>query len=269
MQRLKNDLAKVKRLINITRPIDLPPLQHKQSDVDSKSDGEKKKPAMPLFGKKGTFGFGKSSGNLATKLPQAVAKAVTKSAEKPIGGSEDFVEEFDEDEEVKKESGKTETESAETTTERKETESKGTGVAEEQVDETLKMDIESSAVPKASQSMQQSECDKPTSSNTEIRKTHEESVKIAGLSKDIDYKVNESEELETPAEATASNSNEATTGASKKKRNRKRVKDDRTRDNIDIDDAEEAVDTAKYSGWIPPENQSGDGITDLNSKYGY
>ena len=55
----------------------------------------------------------------------------------------------------------------------------------------------------------------------------------------------------------------------KKRRNRVRVRGERGRENVDFDDAEELVDNEKYSTWVPPKNQSGDGSTALNDKYGY
>ncbi|XP_055534938.1 kanadaptin [Wyeomyia smithii] len=56
--------------------------------------------------------------------------------------------------------------------------------------------------------------------------------------------------------------------ASKKKRNRPRGRE-RNRDNVDIDDSEELQSEEKNIEWVPPENQSGDGITSLNEKFGY
>lgn len=58
--------------------------------------------------------------------------------------------------------------------------------------------------------------------------------------------------------------------AAKKKRSRPRIRSDRARGNIDMDEpAELAADAAKYSTWVPPANQSGDGNTSLNNKFGY
>ncbi|XP_058467687.1 kanadaptin isoform X2 [Malaya genurostris] len=57
-------------------------------------------------------------------------------------------------------------------------------------------------------------------------------------------------------------------GVGKKKRNRQRGRD-RNRDNVDIDDSEELQSEEKNIEWVPPENQSGDGITSLNEKFGY
>lgn len=55
----------------------------------------------------------------------------------------------------------------------------------------------------------------------------------------------------------------------KKRRNRIRIRGERGRENVDFDDSGELVDNEKYSTWVPPENQSGDGSTTLNDKYGY
>lgn len=60
-----------------------------------------------------------------------------------------------------------------------------------------------------------------------------------------------------------------TTSLAKKKRKRNRNRSDKKHERMDYDDASEGTDSTKYSGWVPPVDQSGDGITDLNSKYGY
>lgn len=59
----------------------------------------------------------------------------------------------------------------------------------------------------------------------------------------------------------------SSSNTSKKKRNRIRVRTDKGRENVDFDEV--MVDTEKYSTWVPPQGQSGDGSTDLNEKYGY
>lgn len=227
----------MKRLINITRPVDLPPLKN----VDEcKPDVVKKKPALPLFGKKGTFGFGKS----ATKLSQAVAPS--KPVKRPIQSTaEEFVEEFDEDEEIKPKVQKI-TEKLEST--------------------SSEVTSEPTHLPQASSS-KESECDIVAVSSLEDKGVSQNSTTKIDVRDKIDNNSKNTVEPEKSDEPPTAEGNSK--AGNKKKRNRIRARDEKPRENIDIDDADEVMDTEKYAGWIPPENQSGDGIIDLNSKYGY
>lgn len=75
---------------------------------------------------------------------------------------------------------------------------------------------------------------------------------------------------EPPSESPSKhNEDNAPSKKKKKNRNRNRNRSNQNYERTDFDDSEELTDTTKYSGWIPPENQSGDGITNLNSKFGY
>lgn len=58
-----------------------------------------------------------------------------------------------------------------------------------------------------------------------------------------------------------------TTTNKKSKRSRNRIRE-RARDLID-GDTENVKDSEKFSNWVPPENQTGDGFTELNDKFGY
>lgn len=59
------------------------------------------------------------------------------------------------------------------------------------------------------------------------------------------------------------------TAPSKKRKNRTRIRGNRLRENIDMNDDDEYIDEEKVSTWVAPEGQSGDGTTHLNEKYGY
>ncbi|XP_055630776.1 kanadaptin [Toxorhynchites rutilus septentrionalis] len=61
---------------------------------------------------------------------------------------------------------------------------------------------------------------------------------------------------------------EEPSSSNKKKRNRFRVRE-KNRDNVDFDDSEELQNEEKNVEWVPPENQTGDGMTSLNEKFGY
>ncbi|XP_062535936.1 kanadaptin [Armigeres subalbatus] len=65
-----------------------------------------------------------------------------------------------------------------------------------------------------------------------------------------------------------SNTLSATSSASKKKRSRTRTRD-RNRDNVDFDDTDELQSAEKNIEWVPPQDQTGDGRTSLNEKFGY
>lgn len=203
-----------------------------------------------MFGKKGTFGFGKLT--TSKKLLQTKSKKIAETAT-------NAAEEFDEDEEMMQ--LHRESLSAEAPT------------------NAIAMDK-----PELVQS-KQSKCDtlemlnKTVSLGQEMPKVN---ISTAGRenptrsrnSKDLlDSDATISSEIlennlmgevatRTDLEATSKISN-------RRKRNRNRNRGEQMRDNIDIDDTEEVRDTEKYASWMPPENQAGDGITDLNSKYGY
>ncbi|XP_001659227.2 kanadaptin [Aedes aegypti] len=54
----------------------------------------------------------------------------------------------------------------------------------------------------------------------------------------------------------------------RKKRSRNRTRE-RNRDNVDFDDTDELQSEEKNIEWVPPQNQTGDGRTSLNEKFGY
>lgn len=74
---------------------------------------------------------------------------------------------------------------------------------------------------------------------------------------------------QTKADTADSAINDTNTEQTKKKRNRQRQRNERFRENVAYDEISELVSSEKYSTWVPPENQSGDGSTTLNDKYGY
>ncbi|XP_055325568.1 kanadaptin [Sitodiplosis mosellana] len=241
--RIKADIQKVKKLINIARPIDLPPLK---SDV-TKSDGlqAKKKFELPLFGKKKTFGF--------DRLKQ---QATTTKQKKPSGNKVDEgekIEEFDEDENDTKPSKQT-------------TKSVCEGAANEiAIAEAPKVATNCDEEIKKSADATTTE-ESPETKERQI--IDEKKLSPSKISSDTDHhKPTPSQPLHCTVERMAKNDPQPP-ASSTKNRNKNRSRN-KARQQIDIDDTEEDTSPQKYSGWVPPSDQKGDGITDLNSKYGY
>lgn len=233
------DIQKVKKLINITRPIDLPPL--KNAEDESSVPHDKQKMQLPLFGKKKSFGF--------DKLKQQVSNQ--KVAQPKEVAKHESIEEFDDDDadvDPKASSLQSDEKIMAKETESNE-EMRDNGV------ETTKSRDEPTI-----------DCiSELTSSERTDTKEKISEQKLAAPKKSTDQLKPVSSQLTADNPIALNESNPVGNSKSRSKhRNRNKV-----RQQIDIDDTEEDTSPQKYSGWIPPSNQSGDGITDLNSKYGY
>lgn len=99
-------------------------------------------------------------------------------------------------------------------------------------------------------------------STSKDRKNQEKSATSSDDSNRTDDTITSSTEESV---VQSSSAGQSSSGKNKNK-NRQRNK---VRHQIDMDDTEEEAHPQKYSGWMPPENQTGDGVTALNSKYGY
>lgn len=80
-------------------------------------------------------------------------------------------------------------------------------------------------------------------------------------------KIGESKSDPSAVEPSSTSSQEQEPSA-KKRKNRIRLRN-RLRENIDMNDDDEYIDEEKVSTWVAPEDQTGDGTTHLNQKYGY
>lgn len=203
VQQLKTDQTNLQRLINIARPIDLPPLQTVTSPENAKP-----KMTLPLFGKRNTL-----------KLTTIVKDPINN-----VSSDQMAIEEHDEPE-IEEETPNTECNPNLT--------------ADHSATENSKK-IKDKKLDKIEQ----------LSPNDRLQNLHE----------------NVDADAESPVKASEI---EKLSNAAKKRRNRIRLRGERGRDNVDFDDSEDVIDTEKYSTWLPPENQSGDGSTNLNDKYGY
>lgn len=209
--------------------MELPPL--KLASDPTVADA-KKKPTLPLFGKKRTFGFGKPA-------PKAI-KIDDSSQHKNV-------EEFDDDDDDDEGGDSGDTKARESTSE------STTKNAEDEV----------SKRPTSPEELDKKEKEKSVEMDVSVQSSSSEMLPddVKSVEKSVTNSNDEAtSDAREPAETTAS---------CKRKRNRYRNRGEKGRGNIDIDYIEEPLESEKYSKWVPPQNQSGDGITDLNSKYGY
>lgn len=247
MQRIKADIQKVQKLINIAKPFELPSLNANTSTAThASSSSAQSKKSLPLFGKKKTFGF--------DKLKLQVTNKNVASASDDKAKQSESVEEFDEDD-----NDDSETKMA--------NESKKIAVENEVIKEPITVDT---AMTKTTTG-----CDNPTdemappaqaetiemtNKSPAIDVSHDQSNSMGQLPID-NVDDDDNNQLATPQIGSSSGANNKI-----KTKNRQRKK---ARQRIDIDEADEDTSPQKYSGWMPPENQTGDGMTSLNSKYGY
>lgn len=73
------------------------------------------------------------------------------------------------------------------------------------------------------------------------------------------------EETSSAVEQSKASTSEPTT---KKRKSRIRIRN-KLRENIDMNDDDEYIDEEKISTWVAPDDQTGDGTTHLNAKFGY
>lgn len=243
LQRIKLDIQRVQRLINIVKPIELPPLKCEQTATDA----SKSKKNLPLFGKKKSFGFEKLKLQVATKQPS--------SSNQNEADATDTIEEFDDDDDAN--ANKTNEKTSKIANSNAETIS----IAVESI---KSIDEGNNCELKSTQELQCTKEIPPTTKEKrkENKKIHEHSESI-NINEQHDSTNNSLSNVNASTEGSGSSSRAAN---DKKSKNRHRNK---TRHHIDIDDTEEDTSPQKFSSWMPPENQTGDGITELNSKYGY
>lgn len=200
-----------------------------------KLDNSKKTQTLALFGKRGTFKYSTVpvQPKLATPIPLT-------------HGNKSDEEEVEEKEENDENEEKDEKESIET-------------------------DILPSSDKKA---LDDEQTNKPSTSARLIRnppkavEKHQEPEKEVATDRTLVVDGEDDDKhIITNGSNSSSHSSSSSSNATKKKRNRIRIRNDKGRENVDFD--EEMVDTEKYSTWVPPQGQSGDGSTDLNEKYGY
>lgn len=238
VQQIRADIAKVKRMIQIARPIDLAPIG---KQPESQSSEVKKKLELPLFGKR--FGF--------TKLKPKIVTA-SKPTEQQTTDNQtiESIEEFDDDDEERKmvESDEIEDKDEDKIPLKDEAAKDESAVScsneikqPTPVTESFKKPDTKINEQISSASFINAQSTKPT--EMLLEKTKPKVEKINKPSK-ID------QQTSVPVKMPMRNN-----------------KSKQLRRLVDIDDTEE--DKKKFSQWLPPKDQSGDGFTHLNSKFGY
>lgn len=209
-------------------------------ELKSDATQDKKKIQLPLFGKKKTFGFDKLRQQVSSQKSTTL-KDVENNKDKPV-------EEFDDDDCDRKHVAQDVVQEKLVESAPKETSITKSPNAEKSCDEQINESTDEPVTERIDTEDQITENESATSKNS------------------TDHLKPDSNESLTKEKIVIQNSSGS--GASTKNRSKQRNRN-KVRHQIDIDDTEEDISPQKYSGWVPPSNQSGDGMTDLNSKYGY
>ncbi|XP_022219810.2 kanadaptin [Drosophila obscura] len=259
LQRIKGEQLRVQRLIQIAKPACLPYTTSSATATitSSAQEGNGAKKQLPMIGKRNQF----SKFKVVTALPSSRA-TVQSNAFAP---DEEEVEE----EEVKGKLAKMEMEMG------METVAKPSTTPNQNLPEsepTAEAAMAPAAAPAAS---------KPTATSEEEVGQEYNFLSTAALSEVatfptelfLAFPLTEAiDDISTTLAGPTPTEESAEDAAQKKRRQRApRQRNNKQRQDVDMDMNElfEHEDTEKYAKWVPPTNQSGDGITHLNEKFGY
>ncbi|KAH8258273.1 hypothetical protein KR038_009070 [Drosophila bunnanda] len=255
-QRLRSEQQKVQRLLKIAKPTALPFATGKATAKEESpgQEGSVLKRQMPMIGKRNQFS--------KFKVVKAPTSTQTKTQSKAFASDE----EEDEEEEAKA----TEKDQVGVTKE------DGKATATEAVANPCT--LEHKNLPE-SDPPAKAEASKPANAKPEVLKPVDvlSTTKVSAETStarrvgDGDTVASAAEPVEVtshPADATPEP--EAEDLLQKKRRQRQRQRNKQRQDvDMDLDELAEHEDSEKYAKWVPPTNQSGDGITHLNEKFGY
>lgn len=231
--RLKSELQRNQRLLKIAKPVDLPFVKNPQDkNPDEQNKMESKKKQLPLIGKRNQFS--------KFKIVKPSESAVLIKSAKPmvnLASDEEEVEDDNSTEHMTKSGGEKEIKIKDISEK----------IEENEKDQHKFTDI-SKNVTTESKSSKENQTD-------EHSKQSPSKLEIASTPKTIVHEA-----------AEDSNTAQLPVESSKKRRQRNRQRGKRE---VDMDDDIEYESTEKYAKWVPPENQTGDGFTELNKKYGY
>ncbi|KAM7364013.1 kanadaptin [Cochliomyia hominivorax] len=233
-QRLKSEKVRVQRLIRIAKPVDLP--FSTQITEQKQSQGQHMvKKQLPMIGKRNQFSKFKV-------IKMEVPKYNSKPA-KVFGSDEEEIEEDDEPVEKTCEENKQNLNNK---------------------SEYLPAIAEDNGITKKEKGEHETltgkENETATTYSTNLKKSTEDEVCNTG-----DFHEKSCKTIKTLPELVENNIENAKGNKKRRQRIRQRGK----RQEVDMDDDVEYESSDKYAKWVPPENQTGDGFTELNKKFGY
>ncbi|XP_017874174.1 PREDICTED: kanadaptin [Drosophila arizonae] len=255
-QRIKSEQQKLQRLIKIAKPTALP--FDTPSNNAQKVEANVAKKQLPMIGKRNQFSKFK------------IVKA------QPIASSKAKVNAFADDEEVEEEDEEEETEKKQI--QKQEHQEKEKETPEEKTEE----EKEKEKLNKQKQPLQlvMGERQELLPEETELEQQAQQFKQKSDANK-LEVN-NESDEATAITEAAAELATAPIDAASetaegeRKRRQRQRQRTNHSNNNklrsdvdMDLNELAEHEDSEKYAKWIPPTNQSGDGFTHLNEKFGY
>ncbi|XP_030371628.1 kanadaptin [Scaptodrosophila lebanonensis] len=248
-QRIKAEQLKLQRLIKIAKPTAMP-FQVTGMETDSKAQGSlANKKQLPMIGKRNQFS--------KFKVIKALPSTRTKASTKAFASDEEEVEEEEEDEEDENE-------------DKNEDETDENKKKEEEKEEDVS---EVAAKPVAKKSSEPTALTETVTANVDIVTDAVAPVNVVASPDTEQEPILDDTPLDAPSvDAAAANtcaqSEEVAQQKKRRQRARQRIKQ---RPDVDMELGElaEHEDDDKYAKWVPPTNQSGDGITHLNEKFGY
>ncbi|XP_016985174.1 kanadaptin [Drosophila rhopaloa] len=247
-QRLKGEQQKIERLLKIAKPTALPFATSSATATKEScaQEGNVARKQLPMIGKRNQFS--------KFKVVKAPPSTQTKPQSNAFASDEEEVEEEEPEEAVK---------------EKKVGLSKEGEAEQEAVAKPPTPEIENL---QESKPPGQTEESKPTNAEAEVLKPDNVMSTAETLTAPSDtvastMAAEAMENTSTPADDTPEPGAEE---AQKKRRQRQRQRNKQRQDvDMDLDELAEHEDSEKYAKWVPPSNQSGDGITHLNEKFGY
>ncbi|XP_052845606.1 kanadaptin [Drosophila gunungcola] len=248
-QRLKGEQQKIERLLRIAKPTALP-FATSSATATKDSFGQESSAArkqLPMIGKRNQFS--------KFKVVRAPPSTQTKPQSNAFASDEEEVEE-------------------------EEPHDKKTHVLEEGVAEAEQEAVAKPPTPEIeslqeSKSPAETEESKPTNAEAEVLepdnlKSTKVTAETLAAPSDTVASTKAAEAMEDATTPAYESPEPGAEEAQKKRRQRQRQRNKQRQDvDMDLDELAEHEDSEKYAKWVPPSNQSGDGITHLNEKFGY